>query len=108
LANFSDGFAPTLKLSLSGRDQLGKAGFQQLVAPAKGVVLRVGDRRRVLLVVAPVVLGDLGAQRLVLGAGVGGGERPDIGAAQRSGLVLDLGIEAGIGAIGGSGIWATS
>ena len=69
LANFSDGFAPTLRLSLSGGRELGKAGLERLVAPAQGVVLRVRDRRRVLAVIAPVVLRDLGAERLVLGSG---------------------------------------
>ena len=59
---------------LSCADQLGKRGFDLVVAPAQRVVFGVGDRRRVVLVVAPVVLGDLLREALELLLGFGFGE----------------------------------
>ena len=61
------GFAPTLRRRASpARDQLRKARLDRGVALPERVVFGVGDGRRVLLVVAPVVLGDLGGEPLQL------------------------------------------
>ena len=73
LANFSDGGAPTFRLSGFGVGELGKGRFERGVAAAQVVVFGVRDRRRVLAVIAPVVLGDLGAEPRVLGARHGEG-----------------------------------
>src|SRR5262249_44405472 len=43
------------------------ARFERRVAAAQLVVFGIGDRRRILLVVAPVMLGDLGGEPLELG-----------------------------------------
>ena len=67
LANFSDASAPTFSAEAVGALELGER-LQRLVAPAQGVVLGVRDGRRVLLVIAPVVLGDLPPERLMLDA----------------------------------------
>jgi hypothetical protein len=70
---------PDLAALAFRRDQLGKAGLERLVSATQRVVLGVRNRGRVLRVVALVVLGDLAAQRLMLGAGLleghGFGER---------------------------------
>ena len=71
LANFSEAFAPTFSGQALRRPKLGKARLERLVALAQGVVFRVRHRRRVLLVIAPVMLRDVTAERIVLGAGVG-------------------------------------
>ncbi|MBB3018057.1 hypothetical protein FHR70_001097 [Microvirga lupini] len=52
-----------------GRFQLGKLILQRLVALAQGIVFRIGDRGRILLVIAPVMLRDLGAECFVLDPG---------------------------------------
>ena len=57
--------------------QFREALLDRLVADAKPVVFGVGDRRRVVLVVAPVVGGDLGLEARVLGLRFLGGKRPD-------------------------------
>ena len=56
LAKPRDGAAPTLRDRLSSVRRSGKARLDRLVAPPQRVVLGVGDRRRVLLVIALVVL----------------------------------------------------
>ena len=50
----------------SARDERGKARLDRLVARAQRVVFGVRDGRRVLLIVALVVLGDLGGEPLEL------------------------------------------
>jgi hypothetical protein len=55
-----------------GGPELGKGVLQGLVALAKRIVFRIRDGGRVLLVIAPVMLGDLGPQGLVLDAGLFG------------------------------------
>ena len=59
------------------RAQIGKARFDCRVAAAQCVIFGVGNRRPVLLVVAPVVLGDLDLQPRVLGLRLPGGEQFD-------------------------------
>ena len=59
------------------RAQVGKALLDRAVALAQRVVLGVRDRRRVVLVVALVVLADLGMQPRVLGLGLLFGEVVD-------------------------------
>ena len=76
MANFSDGAAPTLRESELRVGELGERRFERLVAAAQVVVFGVGDGRRVLLVIALVVLGDLGAEARVLGARHGEGSGP--------------------------------
>ena len=68
LANFSDGAAPTLLESDFGVGELRERRFERLVAAAQVVVIGVGNARGVRLIVALVVLGDLGAEARVLGA----------------------------------------
>ena len=67
-------FLRGLGADLSGQalrcPKLGKARLERLVALPQRIVFRVRHRRRVLLVIAPVKLGDLTAERVVLGAGV--------------------------------------
>jgi hypothetical protein len=67
LANFSAGGAPTLCEGESGRTSSGKRASMARVALAQRIVVGIGDDRRILLVVAPVVLGDLARQALELG-----------------------------------------
>ena len=62
LANFSAGAAPTLRLSEFGVGELRKRVLQRLIAPPQRVVIGVGNDRRVLAMVAPVVLGDFRAE----------------------------------------------
>ena len=50
------------------RMQFGKSRLQRLVPPPQRVVIGVGNRGRVVLVVAPVVFGDLGAEQRMLRA----------------------------------------
>ncbi len=56
------------------RMEFGELPLDRLIALAQGVVFGVGDRRRVLLVVAPVVLLDLELQPHMLGLGFLDGE----------------------------------
>ena len=70
LGEFLRGLGADLSGQALRRPKLGKARLERLVALAQRVVFRVRDRRRVLLVIAPVVLGDLAAERVVLGAGL--------------------------------------
>ena len=71
LGEFLRGLRADLLGQACRRPKLGKARLERLVALAQGVVLRVRHRRRVLLVIAPVMLRDVTAERVVLGAGVG-------------------------------------
>ncbi len=59
------------------RAQVGKACLDGVVAFAQRIVLGVGDDRRVLLVVALVVLGDFACQPIVLGLRLLGGQQID-------------------------------
>ena len=52
------------------RAQLRKARFDGIVAPPQRVIFGVGDARRVVLIVAPVVPGDLGREPRVFGLGL--------------------------------------
>ena len=74
LANFSDGAAPTLRLGRVRAGKLRKRRFERGIAPAQFVIFGVGDRRRVLAVVAPVVLGDFRPEARMLGPRLGEGE----------------------------------
>ena len=59
------------------RAQLRKARLDRVIALAQRVVVRVGNGRRVVLIIAPVVLGDLGFEPRVLGLGLLFGEIVD-------------------------------
>src|SRR5579872_6380709 len=48
----------------------GKARLDLLVAASQLVVLRVGNRRAVLPMIAPIMLGDLSIERRMLGTSV--------------------------------------
>ena len=61
--------------------ELGKARLDLLVAPPQRVVFGIRDGRRVLLVVAPVVLADGGREPLELGLGLRFGQLLDRGLA---------------------------
>ena len=74
LANFSDGGAPTLRLAESAPASSGKRRFERAIAPAQFVIFGVGDRRLILAMIAPVVLGDLGPEARVFGPRLGEGE----------------------------------
>ena len=50
------------------RMQFRKRRLQRLVAPAQRIVVGVRDRGRIILIVAPVVFGDLGAEQRMLRA----------------------------------------
>jgi hypothetical protein len=60
-----------------GALEFGEAFLDGFVAAAQCIVLRIRDRRRVLLVIAPVVLSDLGTQRFVLRMSLVGSEVGD-------------------------------
>ena len=68
---FLRGRRPDFPAQRLGVRQRGKRRLQFLVAPAQGVVVRVGDHRRVLAVITPVVLGDFGAEPSVFRPGRG-------------------------------------
>ena len=40
--------------------QMRETRFNRVVAPAQGIVVRIGDRRRIILVVVAIVGADLG------------------------------------------------
>ena len=61
LANPTAGAAPTL-LRGCRRTRCGNRCLDRVVAPAQGVIVRVGDVRRVLLVIGAVVMRDLGGE----------------------------------------------
>ena len=77
LAKPRAGAAPTLRDGDFERAQIGKARLDRGVAVAQRVVFGVGDRRRVLLVIALVVRGDLGREPRVLGLRLPVGEQLD-------------------------------
>ena len=52
------------------RAQLRKARFDRAVAPPQRVIFGIGHARRVVLIIAPVVPGDLGGKPRVLGLGL--------------------------------------
>ena len=66
LANFSCGAAPTLRLSEPSSTSSGCGVFERAVAAAQGVVFGVRNGGSVVVEIALVVLGDLGAEPLVL------------------------------------------
>ena len=74
LANFSDGARADLAVGRIRVGELGKRRLERGVAAAQFVILGVGNRRRVLAVIAPVVLGDLGPEARMLGPRLGEGE----------------------------------
>ena len=55
-------------------DKLGELLLERSVAPAQRVILCVGNDRRILAVVAPVMLGDLGLKPRMLVPRLGEGE----------------------------------
>ena len=57
-----------------GIDEFGMRGFQRIVAAAQRIVFRVGNGRRVFAMIAPVMLGDLGAELRIFRANGGEGE----------------------------------
>ena len=65
-----------------GVGEFGNSRLQRVVAAAQRIVIGVGNGRRVLAVIAPVMLGDLGAEPRMFGAGVvearASGERADL------------------------------
>ncbi len=65
---------PDLAIGGIGAGERGKRLLERGIAPAQFVIFRVGNRRRVLAVVAPVVLGDLGPEARVFGPRLGEGE----------------------------------
>ena len=83
LAKRPDGAAPTLSDRLSQRAQIGKSRFDRLIAPTQRVVFGIRNRRRVFLVVALVVRGDLGSEPRMLGLGLRLGQVLDGDFAQR-------------------------
>ena len=77
MANFCDGCAPTRREGESVAHQRREPRLDLLVAPAQRVIVRVRNRRRIVLVVALVVLADLGREPLELGLGLRLGEIVD-------------------------------
>ena len=53
-----------------GADQIRKTRLDRLVAPAQRVVVGIRDLRRVVAIVAPVVMRDLGREAGQLGGGL--------------------------------------
>ena len=85
-----------------GASELGKRSLERGVTPALGIVLGVGNGRRVLAVVAPVMLGDLGLKPRVLFPRLGKGEfgrfrlfRHGLKLAQRGGWWKAAGLTGG-------------
>ena len=70
LAKRADGAAPTRCVRLSSGAQLRKARLDRVIAPPQRVIFGVRHARRVVLVIAPVVPGDLGREPRVLGLGL--------------------------------------
>ena len=68
LAKPAAGAAPTRRDGLSARISSGKARLDRLVAAPQLVVFGVGNLRRVLGVIEPVVMRDLGGEPRQLGA----------------------------------------
>ena len=66
-----------------GAGEFGMGRLQRVVAPAQRVVVGVRNDRRVLAVIAPVVLGDFGAEARMFRAG--GFEREFFGGDRRMG-----------------------
>ena len=85
--------------------QVREARLDRVVALAQRVVVGIRDGRRILLVVALVVLGDLGGEPLELGLGLGGRQRVG-GNARRSLGVIGCGRFEGAG-LSGNGTSAT-
>ena len=77
LAKPAAGAAPTRSDGLSARFSSGKARLDRRVAPAQLVVFGVGDLRRVVGVIEPVVMRDLGGEPRQLGARLVLGQRLD-------------------------------
>ncbi len=65
LANFSAGAAPTFRLSESPSASSGNSPFQRDIAAAKVVIFRVGDFRRIVLIIGAVMRGDFLAEPCV-------------------------------------------
>ncbi len=72
LAKPRDGAAPTLRDRLSSVRRSGKLRLDRVVALPQRVIFRVGNGRRVLLIVALVVRLDLDLQAGVLALGLAG------------------------------------